>query len=118
MNNFKDHQQKIVKKFPIIALAALVAWGCWAVKEMIHGRTLKSYRSAGELLISNNHFVKTTTDEFSVVGDDFVFDSGRTERVELRTFRDGTQQLCLLPFNELYSEQCRYISTKADSDGI
>lgn len=103
-------------KVQATALAALLVFGGWAAKEIIDSRMLKSYRSAGELLISNNRLVKTTTDEFSVKGDDFVFDPGRTEKVELRTFRDGTQQLCLLPFNELYREQCRYISTQADTE--
>ncbi|WGO96423.1 hypothetical protein QCD61_28410 (plasmid) [Pseudomonas viciae] len=104
-----------MKKVQATALAALLVFGGWAAKEIVDSRTLKSYRSAGELLISSNRFVKTTTDEFAVKGDDFVYDPGRTGKVELRTFRDGTQQLCLLPFNELYNEQCRYILTKANT---
>lgn len=107
-----------MKKLPIIALAAVSALGFWVVKEIIDGRTLKGYRAAGELLISNNRFVKTTTDEFSIQGDDFVFDPGRTEKVELRTFGDGSEQLCLLPFNELYTEQCRYTLSMFKGDGI
>ncbi|GAB0079406.1 hypothetical protein I4I80_02940 [Pseudomonas syringae pv. tomato] len=115
MARIKDGHSKILV---ILALIPLLASGYWFIKQIVDSRTLISHRSAGELKISNNNFVKTTTDEFSVQGGDFVFVPERTEKMELRTYANGIQKLCLLPFNERYSQQCRFVSPQSAAGDI